>query len=262
MTYERKTGGAGAGGVSDHGALTGLADDDHPYLLESAVSAFGLTMLDDATAAAVRATIDAAQNGTYVPLALADAAGDLFYATADNTWARLPKGTALQRLRMNAGATAPEWASAALPLLHVRDEQASGANAGTFTSGAWQVRPLQTIVTNELGVTLASNVITGLPAGTYEVEASAPAHLTEFHKARLYDVTGSAVLVTGTNARTSSAASAISMSVVRGRFTLSATSDVRLEHRCLTTRATDGFGVAMSFGVVEVYAEVLIRRIS
>ena len=35
--------------------------------------------------------------------------GDLPYATAASTWARLPKGTAIQLLRMNAGATAPEW---------------------------------------------------------------------------------------------------------------------------------------------------------
>ena len=36
-------------------------------------------------------------------------AGDIIYATADNTPARLPIGTANQQLRTNAGATAPEW---------------------------------------------------------------------------------------------------------------------------------------------------------
>lgn len=41
-----------------------------------------------------------------------DAAGDLVYGTGANTAARLAKGTALQQLRMNAGATAPEWAAA------------------------------------------------------------------------------------------------------------------------------------------------------
>lgn len=35
--------------------------------------------------------------------------GDILYATAADTLARLPKGTASQELRMNAGATAPEW---------------------------------------------------------------------------------------------------------------------------------------------------------
>jgi hypothetical protein len=41
-----------------------------------------------------------------------DAAGDLVQATGSNTAARLPIGTALQVLRVNAGATAVEWAAA------------------------------------------------------------------------------------------------------------------------------------------------------
>jgi len=38
-------------------------------------------------------------------------AGDILYATAADTLVRLPKGAAGQILQMNAGATAPEWAS-------------------------------------------------------------------------------------------------------------------------------------------------------
>jgi len=40
-------------------------------------------------------------------------AGDILYASANNTPARLAKGTALQVLQMNSGASAPEWATAA-----------------------------------------------------------------------------------------------------------------------------------------------------
>jgi len=39
--------------------------------------------------------------------------GDILYASAANTPARLAKGTALQVLQMNSGASAPEWATAA-----------------------------------------------------------------------------------------------------------------------------------------------------
>lgn len=46
----------------------------------------------------------------YVLESLLDAAGDLLYATADNTPARLAIGAAFQILRTNSGATAPEWA--------------------------------------------------------------------------------------------------------------------------------------------------------
>ena len=39
-------------------------------------------------------------------------AGDILYATGSTTLAKLAKGTAAQRLAMNAGATAPEWVTA------------------------------------------------------------------------------------------------------------------------------------------------------
>ncbi len=41
--------------------------------------------------------------------AKAVAAGDIFYAVGANAITRLPKGGGLQMLRMNSGATAPEW---------------------------------------------------------------------------------------------------------------------------------------------------------
>lgn len=53
---------------------------------------------------------------TNVPVAtdpIWDAAGDLAVGTGANTAAKLSKGTALQVLRVNAGATALEWAAAA-----------------------------------------------------------------------------------------------------------------------------------------------------
>jgi hypothetical protein len=40
------------------------------------------------------------------------AQGDILVATGADTVARLPKGTALQQLRMNSGETAPEWVTA------------------------------------------------------------------------------------------------------------------------------------------------------
>lgn len=46
-----------------------------------------------------------------IPKSLGSAAGDIAYWSAASTPARLAKGTALQILRMNAGATAPEWAA-------------------------------------------------------------------------------------------------------------------------------------------------------
>jgi hypothetical protein len=47
--------------------------------------------------------------GAAINKSLVDAAGDLIYGTADNTVARLAIGTADQVLKVNSGATAPEW---------------------------------------------------------------------------------------------------------------------------------------------------------
>ncbi len=66
--------------IGDHGSLNGLTDDDHTQYQKSN---------------------------------LLTTQGDMPYATGASTWARLPKGTSLQILRMNSGATAPEWATGA-----------------------------------------------------------------------------------------------------------------------------------------------------
>ena len=51
--------------------------------------------------------------------------GDIAYASAANTPARLAKGTARQQLNMNAGATAPEWMSSLQSLLEAHSIIAS-----------------------------------------------------------------------------------------------------------------------------------------
>jgi transcriptional antiterminator Rof (Rho-off) len=102
---------AGPAGSTDASLLTSgtLAD----ARLSFAVSAFAKTLLDDADAVDTRTTLGAqASDATLTSLSgLSLAAGDVLYATAADTLARLPKGTAAQVLAMNAGATAPEWST-------------------------------------------------------------------------------------------------------------------------------------------------------
>jgi len=78
---------------------------------ETPITAAGRAILDDADTAAQLTTLGAQPAGaTLTSLeGLALVAGDTVYATAADTLERLPKGTAGQGLRMNAGATAPEW---------------------------------------------------------------------------------------------------------------------------------------------------------
>ena len=64
--------------------------------------------------AVVGATYTAAQYNTHVrdnftAVWVYTSAGDIVYASSSTALARLAKGTAYQHLRMNVGATAPEW---------------------------------------------------------------------------------------------------------------------------------------------------------
>ena len=59
-------------------------------------------------------------------------------------------------------------------LLHVRDEKSNGTAGGGFTSGSFQTRTLNTVMTNEIsGASLASNQIT-LPSGTLALSSANP----------------------------------------------------------------------------------------
>ena len=144
-------------------------------------------------------------------------------------------------------------------LLHVRDEKSSGTGGGTFTSGSFQTRTLNTSVTNEIsGASLASNQIT-LPSGTYYIYASAPAYRVNEHKAKLRNITDSSDTIIGSNEYAYTSADAGTRSFVIGRFTIASQKTFELQHRCSQTLT---FGQAVTYSVVEVYADVQIWKVA
>jgi hypothetical protein len=146
-------------------------------------------------------------------------------------------------------------------LLHVRDEKAAGTQGGTFTSGAWRTRTLNTTKTNTIsGASLASNQIT-LPAGTYTIQAYAPGLRVDGHVAKLYNITDSADVLIGSNASCGSGSTTHAPATVFGVFTITAQKTFELQHRCQSTCADVGFGVRNELSIGEVYAEVLIWKI-
>lgn len=146
-------------------------------------------------------------------------------------------------------------------LLHVRDEKASGTDAGTFAAGAWRTRDLNTVKTNLItGASLSSNRIT-LPAGTYYAEGSAPAIELGRHKVRFRNVTNNSTALLGTSTFASAVGTIPTRSYFSGRFTVGGPADFEIQHRCQATRADIGFGGDTSFGENEVYAEVKLWKV-
>ena len=147
--------------------------------------------------------------------------------------------------------------------LHIQDQKPQGTHGGTFTSGAWRTRDLNTVLTNTItGASLSNNQII-LPAGKYYVEASAPSCLVRQNKASLYNVTGAVTLLIGTlgHSGSSSFGSLHDSSLVYGEIGLSEESDVELRHICRDTTSNHGFGNSHSLGVFEVYSDIRIWRI-
>lgn len=137
--------------------------------------------------------------------------------------------------------------------LEYRHQMPDGTAGGGATAGSWFTRTLTVESADSAGIgSLASNVVT-LPAGTYECEISVPGFKVNLHQARLYNVTGAAVLLYGTTEKSGGGQDVVTHSTVTGRFTLGSATDVRVEHRVSTDRATDGLGAAATFGNVEVY---------
>lgn len=144
-------------------------------------------------------------------------------------------------------------------LLHARDERASGSSGGSSTAGAWTTRTINTVKTNEItGASLASDLIT-LPAGTYEADITGAFYSANRCKHRLWNATAAATLLSG---RSDYGGGGVGQSArIVGRFTLASTSDVRLDYYVEAGTGTIGLGVPSSSGEVEVYADLLIRKV-
>ncbi|RWK54289.1 hypothetical protein [Mesorhizobium sp.] len=105
---------------------------------------------------------DGAATKLFLPIPASTAAGDIEYYTAAKVTARLAKGTAGQTLRMNSGATAPEWGGGnGAPDAVLEDQKASGTGGGTTVNSVWTTHALNTEVRDPSGlVSISSNQFT------------------------------------------------------------------------------------------------------
>ena len=145
--------------------------------------------------------------------------------------------------------------------VHLVDKKASGVDGGGSVLGAWRTRDLtDELADTEEICTLAANRFT-LDAGTYRCLISSPAHRSEHHQIRLYNITDAAVELLGVQGWNENAADeALTHSFIFGRFTIVGQKTFEVQYQVTQTQAADGLGVASTWGdqiytVVELWKE-------
>lgn len=150
------------------------------------------------------------------------------------------------------------------PIAVIEDQKSSGIEGGTCTSGLDRTRNLNTEVFDPYSLVSVTSDQFTLPAGTWIVKWSAPAHRTRRHQSFLYDVTGAAEVKRGSSEYaddiTLSESEPIAIQTRShgiARVTPAASNVYEIRHRCERTQGTDGFGLESGFGT-EVYTQVEI----
>tara|TARA_R110000868_G_scaffold348974_2_gene610125 strand:- start:2415 stop:3308 length:894 start_codon:yes stop_codon:yes gene_type:complete len=145
-------------------------------------------------------------------------------------------------------------------MMHIRDEKNIGTDGGDATSDIFLRRDLNTVEENTIpGASLSASQFI-LPAGTYDIQASAPAFEAGGHQARLYNATDGTYPIIGSNEVNGSDRIGSSRSLIMGRITITATKSFEIRHRTSFSQVNNGFGVSLGFGP-EVYTDVIIRRV-
>lgn len=148
------------------------------------------------------------------------------------------------------------------PDVIVEEQQPSGTNAGTATSGSWLKRALNTLVRNNGSIaSLASNQIT-LPAGTYYFSWNAPAFAVDRHRTRIQNITDATTVALGTSdCASSGTASGFNRSAGSCVVSIASSKTFELNHQVQTPQAANGLGIPGSFGT-ETYARLEITRLA
>jgi hypothetical protein len=149
--------------------------------------------------------------------------------------------------------------SSATQLAIFNETQANGTQGGASVATTFTKRTLNTTVTNNIGASIASSVIT-LLAGTYRVFCMSP----------FYNVTGVAIRLRNTSDSTTTLASPNAYfagtsggySQLEGVFTITATKNFEVQYYCNTAVATNGLGVALSGGISEIYTQITIAKVA
>lgn len=152
--------------------------------------------------------------------------------------------------------------NASRSVAYIRDLKASGTAGGTFTSGSWQTRALNTLDDPQAIVTsLTSNTFT-LPAGRYVIDGTATAYRVNGHQTKIRNVTDATDVFLGTTGYSSGAALSLDLTISHSNFTgtinIATAKTFSLQHFC---KLTGTYGSAASAGVSEQYSFIRIMKL-
>jgi len=143
--------------------------------------------------------------------------------------------------------------------LHIQKQAASGVSGGAGTAGAYNTRPLDTIIKNTItGASLTSNQIT-LPAGTYKIWAYISTYSAGSTRTRLRNITDSSNTLLGLSEYSNTGSPGSASQALIGAFTLTSTKVLELQQWIQFSQGSN-LGIAVSSGDNEVFANVLIVK--
>lgn len=143
----------------------------------------------------------------------------------------------------------------------VEDQKSDGTASSTYTGGSWQTATLNTKPTDTASIaTLSSNEIT-LPAGSYTydglIHTGYAAGGNAQMRARLYNVTDTAVVKEGVNGKQPGSGFFTDPLRVGGYFTLASSKTLRFE---VWVSSNTTAIPAVNNGSVEIWASIMFRR--
>jgi hypothetical protein len=195
--------------------------------------------------------------GTTAQRAVSPTNGEIRYNSSDTVFEGYENSTWQRFITEGTGS------NIILSVAIVQEQQTSGTNGGTFTSGAWRTRVLNTeVIDADNIVSISSNQFTPV-SGDYIIIGSSPAHRAGAHKTQVYNATTASAVISGSSSRTRTASdSSQTNSDFVGTFTANGTDAYEIQHQCNNTQANNGLGISTAFGVSEVYTSFTLYKVA
>lgn len=281
--------------ITDHGALTGLGDDDHTqYALVDGTRSFTGNVTATKSSGAIsitavnsgnsNATLSAVVQGTGDPRLLLststtsllidldnsegdeatfsitgmDAIGEYLVVnreTGKHVYVVDIHAVDISAINVSASGINPDF-------VVLEDIKNLGTAGGTSVSGVWTIRALNTVVTEKDSTgwfSRSGNRFT-LVAGEYKIEARAAAFVTNRHRIRIYNTTDSTTAIFGENAYNNSGNAVSTHAHIGDRINIAGTKTFELHHYVQNGRGTNGFGVETNVST-EIYAHIEITKL-